>query len=186
MEISKTIIGFEDYEISNYGNVRSLKYGKIKEVKKCLRGEYLRVTLGNKNFTVHRLVGLYFSDGYFEGAILNHLDGNKLNNYYKNFEWCTHSKNLKHAWDNGLRNECCLIGNTYKRIKIYALCIKTKEVLEFDSLTIASIETKTVVSTIQRAIKYRQGKTRKYIYSRTEATNEAIIKANETFNLNNK
>jgi len=179
MEEWKTIIGFEDYEISNYGNVRSLKYGKIKDIKKCLRGKYLRVTLGNKNFTVHRLVGLYFVYGYFEGAILNHLDGNKLNNYYKNFEWCTHSQNLKHAWDKGLRKECHLIGKSYVSRSVNVECLKTKNNSPYCSITLASIETKTSISTITRAIKKRQGKTRKYIYSYIE-------KANEIFNLNNK
>jgi hypothetical protein len=36
MEVWKTIEGFEDYEISSLGNVKSLKYGKEKMLIKSI------------------------------------------------------------------------------------------------------------------------------------------------------
>lgn len=35
--------------------------------------------------------------------MVNHKDGDKLNCKIENLEWCSSSKNNKHAWDNGLR-----------------------------------------------------------------------------------
>ena len=50
-----------------------------------------------KGFSVHTLVARAFCDGYKKGLIVNHIDGNKLNNYYKNLEWVTYKENSIHA-----------------------------------------------------------------------------------------
>lgn len=39
-----------------------------------------------------------------EDCIINHKDGNKLNNHYSNLEWCSYYQNNKHARDNNLNN----------------------------------------------------------------------------------
>lgn len=54
------------------------------------------------NYYVHRLVAAAFCEGYEECLQVNHLDGNKSNNYYKNLEWVTRSENMIHAFRNGL------------------------------------------------------------------------------------
>lgn len=52
---------------------------------------------------VHRLMGFcYHPHGYFEGADINHEDGNKANNNYRNLKWCTRKENIKHAFRVGL------------------------------------------------------------------------------------
>lgn len=52
---------------------------------------------------VHRLVAELFLENKNKGNIVNHKDLNKLNNDYKNLEWCTQSHNVKHAWEYGAR-----------------------------------------------------------------------------------
>ena len=51
---------------------------------------------------IHRLVAQMFVSGNDE--CVNHIDGNKLNNYYKNLEWVSLSYNTKHAYKNKLIN----------------------------------------------------------------------------------
>lgn len=59
--------------------------------------------LNAKRFFVHRLVAYHFVDGYQDGLVVNHKDGNKLNNEADNLEWVTRSENDLHAFKLGLR-----------------------------------------------------------------------------------
>lgn len=53
---------------------------------------------------VNRLVAMYYVPNPYPNDynLVNHKDGNKLNNNYKNLEWCNVSMNTQHAYDNGL------------------------------------------------------------------------------------
>jgi hypothetical protein len=53
-------------------------------------------------YRVHRLVGEAFVPGFFEGAHIDHLDGNKLNNRADNLEWVTAAENTRRQWAKGL------------------------------------------------------------------------------------
>ena len=106
MEIWKDIKDYEGYyQISSNGQVKSLLTNKI------LIGDtnnlgYRRVTLYSpikKRFFIHRLVALHFCEGYQDGLIVNHKDGDKANNKAENLEWVTHSENDLHAYKNNLR-----------------------------------------------------------------------------------
>jgi len=57
-----------------------------------------------KKLLVHRLVAKAFVDGWFEGATVNHKDGDKLNNLPVNLEWTTLAENTAHQWATGLVN----------------------------------------------------------------------------------
>lgn len=69
---------------------------------------YHRVMLwyddGYHYFTTHRLIAAAFvkNDDPTINTVVNHLDGNKLNNHYTNLEWTTISGNTKHAIQTGL------------------------------------------------------------------------------------
>jgi hypothetical protein len=93
------------YEISNTGIIRNRLTKNIISQFKNNAG-YYRVNIGlpSKKYFVHRLVAKYFINGYFEGAVVNHKDCNKTNNFYSNLEWVTRSYNSKHAYINGLQH----------------------------------------------------------------------------------
>ena len=55
-----------------------------------------------KGFYAHRLVAENFLDNPNNYKVVNHIDGNKLNNDVSNLEWCSQSKNMKHAYDTNL------------------------------------------------------------------------------------
>ena len=100
MEIWKKITNFENYEVSNYGNVRNKKTNKY--LKKENTKGYLRISLSKngkvKRFQIHRLVALNFIENLQNKKCVNHIDGNKFNNCVSNLEWCTHSENELHSY----------------------------------------------------------------------------------------
>ena len=95
-----------DYKIDEYGNIWSFhiyKEGKLLKPKIDKDG-YLKVSITikkNKTKTVfvHRLVAENFVHNEYPdlNMIVNHLDGNKQNNFYKNLEWTTAKGNTRHA-----------------------------------------------------------------------------------------
>ena len=100
------------YQISNLGTIRrhpNAKYqhkGKT-HVKPYINNKgYLCVNLYKDSkvhkFQVHRLLAIHFIPNPKNLNEVNHIDGNPLNNSLNNLEWCTHSENIKHAWDNNL------------------------------------------------------------------------------------
>lgn len=105
-EYWRTIPSFPVYSASNYGRIRNDGTGRIMHVYPGTRG-YLALTLrrDNKQTTqmVHRLVAEAFLGGPHPGLDVNHIDGNKTNNYIENLEWCTREENVRHAVRTGLR-----------------------------------------------------------------------------------
>lgn len=92
---------FSGYEISNYGKVRNIRrntyVAPIKRGYECTQ-IYEAVTKKPAHFQVHRLVVMRFVGGQTpERNVVNHIDKNKQNNYYKNLEWTTIKGNIEHA-----------------------------------------------------------------------------------------
>ena len=124
MEIWKDIEGYEGYyQISSMGNVKNVKTNKLL-LGDVNRVGYKRVILYSpvkKRFFVHRLVAYHFVDGYQDDLVVNHKDGNKINNCVDNLEWVTRSENDIHAFKLGLRD-------------IYP-CVFKKQIIKYDLLT---------------------------------------------------
>ena len=103
----RSISGYEGlYEVSNFGNVKSLINNKI--LKPCLgsRGYYMvRVYKDNKGNTmsIHVLVAMAFlghkPDGY--KIVVDHIDNNKLNNHVSNLQLISNRENTSKDKKNG-------------------------------------------------------------------------------------
>lgn len=103
------------YAISNYGRVKSYKRDKpiiLSTITNVYGYNIVKIAYGHtqsknnpkRSIQVHRLVAQYFvenSDPEHK-IIVNHKDGNKMNNYYTNLEWCSYLENTQHAIATGL------------------------------------------------------------------------------------
>ena len=103
--IYKTSNGFY-YYVTKEGEVWNTE--TMTKVKGSIASsDYRHVTLGSgHDVKVHRLVAQHFvpkpKDLSEENLVVNHLDGNKLNNRWDNLEWTTQKGNMVHASSTGL------------------------------------------------------------------------------------
>ena len=102
MEEWRDIEGYEGhYQVSNYGNVRSIKREPCLLKGDYQKNGYKRVYLwlngGKKNLLVHRLVAEAFIDNPDFLTDVNHIDEDKSNNHIDNLEWCTHLYNMNYG-----------------------------------------------------------------------------------------
>lgn len=101
-EIFVPIVGYEGhYEISNYGNVKSLKRNRVLIMSPSISQGYRLVSLClegiSNSHRVARLVALHFVEGEKIQDEVNHIDGITENDHYSNLEWTTRQENAIHA-----------------------------------------------------------------------------------------
>lgn len=97
---------YDKYFISKYGVVVNTKTGRTLKQHDNGRG-YKKVSLTIKGKPhqeyIHRLVAFLYIENPMKLDQVNHRDGIKGNNNYKNLEWCTNSQNQIHAHRAGLK-----------------------------------------------------------------------------------
>jgi hypothetical protein len=97
----KVIPGYEDwcvtrngkiYRVSDGSLIRAYKYGDRLFVSYPVGGE-------RRLLAVHIAVALAWveNDDPVMKTVVNHIDGDPMNNLYENLEWTTHSGNNYHA-----------------------------------------------------------------------------------------
>lgn len=96
-EIWKDVPGYEGlYQVSNMGNVKSLRKDKIMSPAKN-KGYYI-VNLKNKgqrrHFLVHRLIWDAFNGPIPPGLEVNHINEEKTDNRLSNLNLMTHKENI--------------------------------------------------------------------------------------------
>jgi hypothetical protein len=130
MEYWKDLKGYEGiYKININGDIKSLirnSTGTNTRKETFLKpfiskNGYKRVALSKNSKTIkyllHRLIAIHFIENPNNLKVINHKDGDKLNNELSNLEWCTHSYNSKHGFESNGR-------------KIHLRKLKESEVLE--------------------------------------------------------
>ncbi|MGK4094386.1 NUMOD4 domain-containing protein [Pediococcus pentosaceus] len=98
MEEWRSVKDCNQYEVSNLGRVKSLKYGKERILKgRPNQDGYLKVVLYvngvKKSRFIHRLVASAFLGTDEVKTQVNHKDENVTNNCIENLEWVTPKEN---------------------------------------------------------------------------------------------
>lgn len=130
-EIWRLIDGYDNYQVSNMGNVMNTDTGKILKGQNNGRG-YLHVALYDRNhkcktIMIHRLVANAFIPNPNNLPQVNHIDENKINNCVDNLEWITSEDNINH----GTHNERVGLNNPLRK-PIYSVT-KSGEIAYFES-----------------------------------------------------
>lgn len=133
------------YWISRYGDVwEDRTYTRFHRTVPNSAGYInitLRTTSGPRNLKIHRLVAENFVPipsalrirGFTtDNLVVNHKDGNKLNNRWDNLEWCTQQHNADHARRHGLYKNT--ISNELLQYAFYLLS-QGKTDIEISELT---------------------------------------------------
>lgn len=107
IEVWRDIDGFDGYQVSNLGNIRSLNYngtGNIQNLKPTLSGKnrtYKSISMQVRDKVirrnVHRLVAQAFIPNPSNLPEINHIDEDGTNNKVSNLEWCDRIYNLNYG-----------------------------------------------------------------------------------------
>ena len=152
---------FPLYEINEKSDIRRISNQKILKQQTNIKSGYKTVTLyyydENQNRKrkvcyVHRLVAQYFCEGYQEDLDVNHKDGDKENNFYKNLEWCSRRENLKHSYQI-LKRAPNIPKESQKRV---AKIFNGKVICTYNSIAEAAKENDTSFQNISACINKRQ------------------------------
>ena len=115
------------YQVSDFGRVRSLKFGKVRVLRASKIGSgYLGVNLCKDNKTnnvyIHRLVAQAFIPNDDNSkTIINHINEDKTDNRVDNLEWCDYRYNLTY---NDINHRRTVNRNTPKHYNCKRLKIK--------------------------------------------------------------
>ena len=143
----------ENYAINVDGEVANLKTGLI--VRGSERNGYLRITIRNKQYSIHRLMWETFNEPIPEGYYIDHIDGNKSNNSLSNLRLVTQSDSMKNAMKNGHKGQ----------ISVLQYDKKGNFIQEFESIQKAADAMGVTHAAIRSAID-RNGTCKNYIWQK--------------------
>lgn len=126
------------YEVDKYGNVYGKNGIELKQNFNSVGYRQIRLKIKNErrwqHILTHRLVGFAFVKGYSENRQeIDHIDGNKLNNHYKNLRWVNRFENINNPVSLKNRDE----GNKRRSKQCYVYDFLLNFIGEFDSISAA-------------------------------------------------
>lgn len=146
----------EKYEVSNTGLVRRKDTKRV--LQGCITSGYRSVKLTFENskqqrFYVHRLVAEHFisNPDPQNKTIVNHIDGNKLNNNVENLEWVSPRENNLHYYQE-IKQKAKEKKHFEAPIPVIQYDLKHNEIAHYDSMSQAHKATGISVVQIARCI----------------------------------
>lgn len=138
-EMVRRVPGYEEfYAASSHGRIFSLSYrntGVIRELaqseltdrRRCSPTKYKRAKMSRiSSFTPvasHRIIAQTFIPNPYGFSMVNHIDGDKGNNYASNLEWTNNAANQRHAFALGLNSNAS--GEDHHNAKLTASAVKS-------------------------------------------------------------
>ena len=116
MEKQIFIDGIETvYTVNDEGVIKNSKTGRVMAINKG------NVQLNVNGKGTGRSVGKIVAEAFLEkpkgASLVNHKDGDKMNNRVNNLEWITNEENSKNVWNKRRENNTTNAGKTVKRKK---------------------------------------------------------------------
>ena len=136
-EIWKPVIinglSFDNYFVSNLGRFKNYK-GIIMDNYKPHHSGYIFVRVDKNKYALHRIIASTFIENMDPeiNNVVNHIDGNKINNSSVNLEWTTIKGNNIHNHNSGFIK--------YYTRKIVQYDLEMNKIKEFDSIVEAKKE----------------------------------------------
>lgn len=162
----KNIPGRENYAVSELGEIKNLKTGRVLKQSPNNNG-YSRVSFSNGYSKIptiafpHRLVAELFIPKVEGKPIVNHKNGIKTDPRKENLEWVTYKENSRHAINTGLFDSKGISEKANKAsLEINSVAIElisnSGECVSFPSISEASRQLNIKYSTLQAAVKKRK------------------------------
>ena len=132
IEVYANISGYSNYQISNFGNCKNIKTGRILKPGMSSSG-YLMVVLTNdgekSTKNIHKLVANTFLENSENKKCVDHIDICKTNNHVSNLRYATTSENAQNASIKS-NNTSGVVGvSWYKPMKKWKAYIKSDAVI---------------------------------------------------------
>ena len=95
---------YPNYIFYSDGTIKSKRFNKLLKPRLDIKNGYSTCALWNKDgirkeLKTHRIISEVFIPNPNAYPIVNHKDGNKINNDISNLEWCTQKQNVIHSID---------------------------------------------------------------------------------------
>lgn len=100
-ETEEKWVDYFGYKVSSEGRILNNEGREIKGV--LHKDGYRFAWFRGRIVPFHRIIAKCFCDGYKDGLVVDHIDGNKQNNKASNLEWVTQKENIKRSRENHLQ-----------------------------------------------------------------------------------